>query len=53
MDLNCINVNQWDVITNPCHNFNGGLTKPPLKIGHGLHPILSFDVITNPRSKYS
>ena len=25
----------WDVITNPCRNFNGGLTKPPLKLGHG------------------
>ena len=25
----------WDVITHPCPNFNGGLTKPPLKLGHG------------------
>ena len=28
-------IRQWDVITHPCHNFNGGLTKPPLKLGHG------------------
>ena len=26
---------QWDVITHPCSNFNGGLAKPPLKLGHG------------------
>ena len=25
-----------DVITNPCHNFNGGLTKPPLMLWHEL-----------------
>ena len=23
----------WDVITHPCPNFNGGLIKPPLKLG--------------------
>ena len=28
-------VNQWDVITRPCHNSNGGIDKPPLKLGHG------------------
>ena len=25
-----------DVITYPCHDFNGGFTKPPLKLRHGL-----------------
>ena len=24
-----------NVITHPCQKFNGGLTKPPLKLGHG------------------
>ena len=24
----------WNVITHPCPNFNDGLTKPPLKLGH-------------------
>ena len=26
---------QWDVITHPYSNFNGGLNKPPLKLEHG------------------
>ena len=25
----------WDIITHPRPNFNGGLVKPPLKLGHG------------------
>ena len=25
----------WDIITHPCLDFNSGLTKPSLKIGHG------------------
>ena len=25
----------WDIIINPCLNFNGGLAKLPLKLGHG------------------
>ena len=25
----------WDVVTHPCRNFNGGLPKPPLKLGMG------------------
>ena len=25
----------WDVITHQCPIFNGGLAKPPLKLGHG------------------
>ena len=25
----------YDVITNPCPNFNGVLTKPPLELGRG------------------
>ena len=25
----------WNVITHPCPTFNGGFTKPPLKLGHG------------------
>ena len=25
----------WDAITHPCPNFDGGLAKPPLKLGHG------------------
>ena len=28
-------VKLWGVITHPCPNFNGGLAKPPLKLGHG------------------
>ena len=32
---NYIHVKQWDVITHPCPNFNGGLIKPLLKLGHG------------------
>ena len=32
---NYIRVKQWDIITHPCPNFNGGLVKPPLKLGHG------------------
>ena len=24
----------WDVPTRPCPNYKGGLTKPPLKLGH-------------------
>ena len=30
--FNCL---AWDVITHPCPKFNGGLTKPPLNLGHG------------------
>ena len=26
---------KWDAIPHPCLNFNGGLAKPPLKLGHG------------------
>ena len=26
---------QWDVITPPCHNLDGGLIKTPLKLGYG------------------
>ena len=29
------NANQWNFIIHPCPNFNGGLVKPPLKLGHG------------------
>ena len=25
----------WDALCHPCPNFNGGLIKPPLKLGHG------------------
>ena len=32
---NYININQWNVITYPCTNFNGGLKQRPLKLGHG------------------
>ena len=32
---NYIHVKQWDVITHPCPNFNSGLVKPLLKLGHG------------------
>ena len=32
---NYINVFLWDVSTYPCPNWNEGLTKPPLKSGHG------------------
>ena len=37
----CIDVKQRDIITHPCHNFNGGVITPPLKLGHGweLHTI--------------
>ena len=35
----------WDVIINPCDNFNGGLTKPPLILGMDdkLHPNVLYD----------
>ena len=36
-------VKQWVVITHPCHNFNGGLTKWPLELGldeYTLHEII-------------
>ena len=32
-ESNTILVNQWDVITHPCPDFNAGLDKPPLKLG--------------------
>ena len=32
---NHIHCFKWDVITHPCPNFNGGLVKPPLKLGYG------------------
>ena len=32
---NCTDGFIWDVIAHPCTNSNGGLTKPPLKLGHG------------------
>ena len=31
---NNIHSSQWGVITHQCRNFNGGLAKPPLKLGH-------------------
>ena len=30
-----INCFLWDTVNHPCPNFNGGLAKPPLKLGHG------------------
>ena len=33
----------WDVITHPCPNFNGALSKPSLELGvrnYNVHPIL-------------
>ena len=35
MDSNNIHHFLWDIITHPCPNFNGGLVKPPLMLGHG------------------
>ena len=32
---NSMHVKQWNVITHPCQNLNGGLVKLPLKLGHG------------------
>ena len=32
----------YDVITHPCPNFNGGLTKPPLKLQYGFNYIQLF-----------
>ena len=32
---NHIYVKQWDVLTPPCPNLNGGLVRLPLKLGHG------------------
>ena len=31
----CIRSFLWQVMTQPCPNFNGGLAKPPWKLGHG------------------
>ena len=31
---NYIHSTLWDVNTRPCPKFNGGLVKPPLKLGH-------------------
>ena len=39
------------VFTNPCPNYNGGLTKPPLKLGHGLvitSELVEVELITYP-----
>ena len=33
--IDYIHVKQWDVITHPCPNFNGGLVRQPLMSGHG------------------
>ena len=33
--INYTHVKQWNGIIHPCHNFNGGLVKPPLKLLHG------------------
>ena len=29
-----VHVKQYDTISHPCSNFNGGLIKPPLKLEH-------------------
>ena len=40
-----------DTIIHPCPNFNGGLTKPSMKLGHSWvgNPCVYMDVITYPR----
>ena len=35
MESNNLHHFLWDIITHPCPNFNGGLVKPPLMLGHG------------------
>ena len=39
----------WDVITYPCPNFNGSVTKLPLNLGYGW----LIDVITHPYPKFN
>ena len=55
---NYIHMREWDVIIHPHSNFNGGLVKPPLKLGHGwiitYHRKLSMYIFihVNPSGPY-
>ena len=33
--MNRVHSYMWDIIVQPCHNFNGGFAKPPLKLRRG------------------
>ena len=33
--INYIHINNWDVFTPACPNFNNGFVNPPRKLGHG------------------